>query len=195
MDEIFQSTSPVWGTTVDYQPDYHDKSISIHVPRVGDDRCLTVKIYLFFLFQSTSPAWGTTCGGLFFFRYKAISIHVPRVGDDMRRSCSAAASSYFNPRPPRGGRPGSTIVNFWYLGISIHVPRVGDDHHSQHSLYRPYIISIHVPRVGDDMPPIPTDLILVNFNPRPPRGGRRYTQADKVTRLLFQSTSPAWGTT
>ena len=55
----FQSTSPVWGTTV--KKGLYDRIlvISIHVPRVGDD--------LFFLLK-ISP--------------NIISIHVPRVGDD-----------------------------------------------------------------------------------------------------------------
>ena len=33
------------------------------------------------------------------------------------------------------------------------------------------------------------------FNPRPPRGGRRFTSVLSVVVLLFQSTPPAWGAT
>ena len=57
-------------------------SISIHVPRVGDDAEIDEINKKVRAFQSTSPAWGTTpdCG--FVLLDKLISIHVPRVGDD-----------------------------------------------------------------------------------------------------------------
>ena len=35
--KLFQSTSPVWRTTIDAFDDYSNKTISIHVPRVEDD--------------------------------------------------------------------------------------------------------------------------------------------------------------
>ena len=103
--------------------------------------------------------------------------------------------SYFNPRPPRGGR---LIV---WLGlviderISIHAPREGDDCGARRCPPR-YHISIHAPREGDDRMDIPLLCLCQlfqstppargttptrpaapsmprNFNPRPPRGGRR----------------------
>ena len=127
------------------------------------------------LFQSTSPVWGTTpqpsrpsC------RSDLISIHVPRVGDDFRSASRWALLT----------------------SISIHVPRVGDDlsalsrtfAKNRHFNPRPpcggrlpdgiehdwdEVISIHVPRVGDDFPYVYTVLAII----------------------LFQSTSPVWGTT
>ena len=38
-------------------------------------------------------------------------------------------------------------------------------------------------------------LAAVHFNPRPPRGGRRYPARANIRRILFQSTPPARGAT
>ena len=57
-------------------------------------------------------------------------------------------------------------------------------------------ISIHAPREGGDgggrggTHPGPN-----HFNPRPPRGGRRYPAGTNIWRKLFQSTPPARGAT
>ena len=57
--------------------------ISIHVPRMGDDRGQLVPGWLMFSqFLSTSPVWGTTAFSLLLF----------------------AVLCYFYPRPPYGGR-------------------------------------------------------------------------------------------
>ena len=101
----FQSTSPVWRTTV-YLPDIvgsgYDfnprppcggrlvrnihltklRGISIHVPRVEDDLTKCKKTLRTNSFQSTSPVWRTTNSEL-----------------DM-----VSSDSDFNPRPPCGGR-------------------------------------------------------------------------------------------
>ena len=102
----FQSTSPARGTTIWDTESARAKSISIHVPREGDD---VVKMAA----RLTD---------------KQISIHVPREGDDhfprlrlkpqaQFQSTSPARGTTpqrlhqpytcqnFNPRPPRGGRP------------------------------------------------------------------------------------------
>ena len=55
----FQSTSPVWRTTVTFSDEGTEEVISIHVPRVEDDKMKTL--------ANCSPK---------------ISIHVPRVEDD-----------------------------------------------------------------------------------------------------------------
>ncbi len=56
---LFLSTSPAWGTTPAWGGSRCTQRISIHVPRVGDDK--------------------TQYGTIFAVK---ISIHVPRVGDD-----------------------------------------------------------------------------------------------------------------
>ena len=56
--------------------------ISIHVPRMGDDFCHHCEGRDDLIFLSTSPVWGTTVVGDDGFRQFRISIHVPRMGDD-----------------------------------------------------------------------------------------------------------------
>ena len=57
------------------------------------------------------------------------------------------------------------------------------------------MISIHAPREGGDCPETEYTCRSENFNPRPPRGGRRYYQGYKRQRTTFQSTPPARGAT
>ena len=56
-------------------------------------------------------------------------------------------------------------------------------------------ISIHAPREGGDHPLLPFCQSHIDFNPRPPRGGRRNYPLKKPVRLQFQSTPPARGAT
>ena len=125
--ERFQSTSPVWGTTLAVLFVYLYLAISIHVPRVGDDNAahgvygiLSISIHVPRVgddgnsstayipctqFQSTSPVWGTTKEYNDIISSLDISIHVPRVGDDVQPAGLEWIWGYFNPRPPCGGRP------------------------------------------------------------------------------------------
>ena len=57
----FQSTSPAWGMTWVTKNIDDAFSISIHIPRVGDDVWFCRRVFLT-QFQSTSPAWGMTSG-------------------------------------------------------------------------------------------------------------------------------------
>ena len=195
----------------------HGGDISIHVPRVGDDRSAVwcrPRCQYFYprpprggrprsssvspvspAFLSTSPAWGTTlCGD---------------------GACETV--SHFYPRPPRGGRAKASAARSGCHCISIHVPRVGDDPRPSRKRRGRAYISIHVPRVGDDRamgryqcpdrhfyprPPRGGRLWTtahtrkrLNFYPRPPRGGRQKLASPTLTPAKFLSTSPAWGTT
>ena len=78
--------------------------------------------------------------------------------------------------------------------ISIHVPRVEDDYiYVQKSILK--LISIHVPRVEDDEKYAEERLAELNFNPRPPCGGRLVAELADCMKAKFQSTSPVWRTT
>ena len=79
--------------------------------------------------------------------------------------------------------------------ISIHVPRVGDDTLENIS-FKVKPISIHVPRVGDDTIAFPRAVLSTIFQSTSPAWGTtaRSNFADSVVEQ-FQSTSPAWGTT
>ena len=64
--------------------------------------------------------------------------------------------------------------------ISIHAPREGGDHTTFRDLRLTVGISIHAPREGGDRGYLRQHgLCRTDFNPRPPRGGRR--QASAVT--------------
>ena len=102
-------------------------TISIHVPRVEDDRRGVEIRNSEHVFQSTSPVWRTTV------------------------RCESRGRRHF---------------------ISIHVPRVEDDTLEVDDL-DDAVISIHVPRVEDDVGVYDKLPRRVDFNPRPPCGGRR----------------------
>ena len=78
-----------------------------------------------------------------------ISIHAPREGGDA---------------PDGGQRPVGDI--------SIHAPREGGDRTCMGSVVS-FSISIHAPRVGGDIHGHFHGRAGIDFNPRPPRGGRR----------------------
>ena len=138
-DYPFQSTSPVWRTTFLIRSPVKPKRISIHVPRVEDDRvpacttnspryfnprppcggrlAISESIEYFALFQSTSPVWRTTTMTVNTAGMIMISIHVPRVEDDNYFFVYVLTVQYFNPRPPCGGRLTRAVDN--YAGIEF----------------------------------------------------------------------------
>ena len=59
----------------------HNRIISIHIPRVGDD-----------LYADDGLA-----------EMVKISIHIPRVGDDLICGLALSCDAYFNQHPPCGG--------------------------------------------------------------------------------------------
>ena len=148
------------------------------------------------VFQSTPPARGATAE------------RVPRL----------RCQRYFNPRPPRGGRLDYDLeYALVTLTISIHAPREGGDHIYDQLRYvcmkfqstppaRGATLTSHIylfPPSFQSTPPargatagesdrvgLPAD-----FNPRPPRGGRRWTVRNGRNGRLFQSTPPARGAT
>ena len=167
-------------------------------------------------FQSTPPARGAT--PIIRWPVWAISNFNPRPprGGRLRRGSDHHPVQYFNPRPPRGGRPGSfsakgRIADFnprpprggrrkghrgrqAEIGISIHAPREGGDQRDI-VIGTVGIISIHAPREGGDFSSTPENASPMDFNPRPPRGGRPNRQIRRVQDWIFQSTPPARGAT
>ena len=95
---------------------------------------------------------------------------------------------------PREGGDASSAGAFFASSISIHAPREGGD---MDEVYFVGVldISIHAPREGGDMPLRACGVIIIYFNPRPPRGGRLESLEAFRLRLLFQSTPPARGAT
>ena len=60
IQKVFQSTSPVRGTTPHIEQAGRNRAISIHVPREGDDITRHWPVEAAVIFQSTSPVRGTT---------------------------------------------------------------------------------------------------------------------------------------
>ena len=78
----FLSTSPAWGTTVQIYNRTRGVIISIHVPRVGDDRLDTDRKPQPLYFYPRPPRGGRRIVSVRVRVSATISIHVPRVGDD-----------------------------------------------------------------------------------------------------------------
>ena len=93
------------------------------------------------------------------------------MGSDSASSISKTAAGYFNPRSPRGERlSGFSVIHDKVLFQST-LPAWGATP-SLLAYLRDRIISIHAPRVGSDGLLHPRYLLIVNFNPRSPRGER-----------------------
>ena len=168
-------------------------------------------------FQSTPPARGATApstatpafssdfnprpprGGRLtrlavFLLQPCISIHAPREGGDAAFRRLGDRFYNFNPRPPRGGRRRIKLNATQAAGISIHAPREGGDKR----LFIPsptQYISIHAPREGGDVLTASGRWVSIDFNPRPPRGGRPLPPLTASRASPFQSTPPARGAT
>ncbi len=77
------------------------------------------------------------------------------------------------------------------LKISIHALREEGDASPEHQPPSPRGISIHALREEGDCRPIITIVSTINFNPRPPRGGRPARAAEPPSCKPFQSTPSA----
>ena len=170
----FQSTSPARGTTEgQFTKRLFTERISIHVPREGDDVILWAMVEVLTYFNPRPPRGGRHiwpgCGR----SGGRISIHVPREGDD-NSIIQRFAHSRISIHVPREGDDACPLRPPVRAPlISIHVPREGDDATGDQGAASATGISIHVPREGDDPSRSPGRGSLYDFNPRPPRGGRR----------------------
>ena len=213
---IFQSTPPARGATVSEKSKIQLQGISIHAPREGGDNQQHKRASQTKRFQSTPPARGATLHYPAIFKSYAISIHAPREGGDLIHSILATPQNDFNPRPPRGGRRKTVLHGIRINLISIHAPREGGDDSGIGPLDKRLIsihapreggdpaaaaelaaeaISIHAPREGGDCGWYPWRRSHRDFNPRPPRGGRRHKFSIGCSDGEFQSTPPARGAT
>ena len=130
------------------------KNISIHAPREGRDLGGAQNASQPPQFQSTRPARGATVKQVSALEYDTISIHAPREGRD----------------------DSLHIHVFLRDSISIHAPREGRDLDIDFLFLKPYI-SIHAPREGRDFTGHTPRFVTIYFNPRAPRGARRWTCA------------------
>ena len=123
--------------------------ISIHAPREGGD-----------------PGHGGKG------RDQTISIHAPREGGDVSAAGLLLVRVISIHAPREGGDTEEEILSL-RRNISIHAPREGGDGGlADHPPFR-CVISIHAPREGGDLGCVGVVKCGDDFNPRPPRGGRR----------------------
>ena len=103
-----------------------------------------------------------------------ISIHAPREGGDSASRSLYTPSAIFQSTPPARGATPTVPDADDDSDISIHAPREGGDHSILRLLNDRPNISIHAPREGGDQKQHTQEQHTSNnFNPRPPRGGRR----------------------
>ena len=150
-------------------------SISIHVPRAGDD----------------SVRREDKAG------HPVISIHVPRAGDDSLGGNANISRVIISIHVPRAGDDKSKQkVVFLCLPFQSTSPVRGTTGLVDCFCHTILFISIHVPRAGDDRGVIQFGISVQDFNPRPPCGGRHAARnLAALISILFQSTSPVRGTT
>ena len=96
----------------------------------------------------------------------------------------------FNPRPPRGGRQNNKQVGP-HFQVFQSTPSARRATHALDKMASNYLISIHALREEGDRTMAWTRTGWGNFNPRPPRGGRRTGTDSKQPAKRFQSTPSA----
>ena len=157
-----------------------EQSISIHLPRAGQDtkqgrhflRRHFISIHLPRAGQDVRML-GNAMGEF------TISIHLPRAGQDPLPSGRAGFLSYFNPPAPCGAGHGSLPTLLWRAGISIHLPRAGQDADGR-SVQHEFSISIHLPRAGQDAIGVCERRRKINFNPPAPCGAGHRTTDERI---------------
>ena len=214
----FQSTPPARGATCTLRSPYRSCSNFNPRPPRGGRPLFQPDSPQQRRFQSTPPARGATpYTAPQPLRLRWISIHAPREGGDFLLTYGSAAICDFNPRPPRGGRRADKQANEGYnYDFNPRPPRGGRPLPDQREAAYA-IISIHAPREGGDgrggassggtygsfqsTPPArgatpkwaSGEQDNNDFNPRPPRGGRRRRQSRGHGGLYFNPRPPRGG--
>ncbi len=127
IENMFQSTPPVWRATYAALELVAGIEVSIHAPRVEGDFLDCVFGYADPPFQSTPPVW------------RAATRPARLIRDDLLQST-----------PPGGGRHIYTESILRTLYVSIHAPRVEGDLPLRSGPAPSAEVSIHAPRVEGD---------------------------------------------
>ena len=114
-------------------------------------------------------------------RNAVISIHALREEDDAPVCRHTIAVLDFYPRPPRGGRPAGHCGPRRAIIISIHALREEGDPVQGFPRESFNFISIHALREEGDALRRPLTVCKSYFYPRPPRGGRRFSNLPTFT--------------
>ena len=200
---LFQSTPSARRATYIEETHSYYWIISIHALREEGDDFVHVHAVTVHQFQSTPSARRATdnvakCyawvgisihalreeGDLYLILHKpfdfAISIHALREEGDLLITTLTILIKNFNPRPPRGGRLHPVVCPRFLIAISIHALREEGDCCSRSSRDSLKVISIHALREEGDAQSWNQMLSSTDFNPRPPRGGRREKCANRI---------------
>ncbi len=177
-----------------YRPNRLHFHISIHAPRAGSDKLLSIQHGIWkSYFNPRSP-----CGERRFpshlFRHKhLISIHAPRAGSDsMRKPHIRPEQSFQSTLPVRGAT--NLYCQYQQTGrISIHAPRAGSDYFFAPAPRRRIHFNPRSPcgeRPGSGLYPL---FFINNFNPRSPCGERRLKCAEYTHFLPISIHAPRAG--
>ena len=101
-----------------------------------------------------------------------ISIHAPREGGDRHILHSAEIDMIISIHAPREGGDSSSIIGLSSIKISIHAPREGGDHDAVPVLRHHLPFQSTPPARGATRTSTRERKKRMDFNPRPPRGGR-----------------------
>ena len=124
----------------------------------------------------------------------AITDFYPRPPRGGRPLCAATSrpAGYFYPRPPRGGRrSGSRCSRFSHRFLST--PSARRATHCWAKIVLNHVISIHALREEGDAGTVAKTLGVVDFYPRPPRGGRPRSRDGTTTACDFYPRPPRGG--
>ena len=120
-----------------------------------------------------------------------ISIHSLRMEGDLLSQVTVFSAIYFNPLPPHGGRLCQHDL-YEIRRIFQSTPSAWRETYYHKSLYFHLYISIHSLRMEGDMSQRIVCVIVNDFNPLPPHGGRPIYKRICRYFTAFQSTPSAW---
>ena len=144
-------------------------------------------------FQSPFPSRGTTGIAVDLYKLSHVSIPVPLAGND-ERDIKVELFSCVSIPVPLAGNDLISWVGIYSITVSIPVPLAGNDAVCNESVDYT-AVSIPVPLAGNDCPGREAGTGNRSFNPRSPRGERRYDDCLYSTLDVFQSPFPSRGTT
>ena len=148
-----------------------DVGISIHSLRMEGDPDRNVFICSHDVFQSTPSAWRETIFGVPILSPSQISIHSLRMEGDSKLMTLQVKIFHFNPLPPHGGRL-RKLQNLPIGATFQSTPSAWRETSSLSDWELKAVISIHSLRMEGDISQRIVCVMVNDFNPLPPHGGR-----------------------
>ena len=168
-------------------------SISIHAPREGSDGMTDDDDQRFLEFQSTLPARGATAVYYpLFVRRSHFNPRSPR-GERLPKSSTAIMTPKFQSTLPARGATSAYIDFSHEVGISIHAPREGSDNPRTKHISRQRLFQSTLPARGATLRKLPARGNGKYFNPRSPRGERRFRHWRNCDSALISIHAPREG--